>query len=454
MLKRKIDSYLLKWKNERKTALLVDGARQIGKTFSIRNFIANNFENVIEINFANEPDKIKSFLRLKNSDDLLLRISMFFGDKMVPGKTVVFLDEIQLLYSSAQKEDGDSSIDLITAMKPLTESGDYRFILSGSLLGVNVKDVLLYPLGYMDEYKMYPLDFEEFLWAKGVGTNAIEAIYEHFKNREAVPDDIHDVFMNYFREYVLIGGMPEAVSTYVNKKNIYLVSEINSQILSRYASDITTYIKDDLMKLRVREIYKAIPSELNAKNKRFIATHVLERRFLRDCSLLDEYLWLTASGIAIPVYNVDEPIVPLTLSSDRKTLKLFMSDTGLLSYALAGTDIREKLLLGDKEINYGAPYENAVAMELCAHGYDGSIFYYNSKKHGEVDFLIESGGDVLPIEIKSGKPEYMYIYNATALRNLVAMYKYPVSFIFGETNIVDKDNIVQLPIYMIMFIKK
>lgn len=459
MLRRKIEKKLEFWKNNRKQALLVTGARQIGKTYSISTFINNNFENVIEINFAIRTDLIDTFVQLDNSKQLLLRLSLFEGSKMKPGSTVVFFDEIQLLYQRRDelKKQGKldpGSQDLLTAIKSAVIENEYRFILSGSLLGVSVKDVVLNPVGYLDVLTMYPMDFEEFLWAKGVGEAAIEHVKESFINKEKVDNAIHNSFMKLFEEYALIGGMPEVVYNYIANQNLHLVQTIQQQIINAYAHDITTYIENDGQKLRIREIYNAIPSELNSKNKRFVSSHVLDKQYLKNNKIEDEFLWLTNAGIAIPTYNVTEVSLPLFLASERKTLKLFMNDIGLLDSMLFSTGVRQKILNKETNINFGAPFENIAAQELIAHGFDKKLYYYNSKKHGEIDFIIEYNNKVLPIEIKSGKPNEMSVYNHSALNNVIKNYSIDEAYVFGGTNVIKENDIVYgLPIYMISFVK-
>ena len=460
MLKRKIDKKLKFWLENRKQALLIVGARQIGKTHSIKNFVNNHFKNVISIDFSDRTDLIDTFSILENSDDLIRRLSVIEGDKLVKNETVIFLDEIQLLYQRRNelKKVGNlppNTQDVITAMKSLVEKGEYRFILSGSLLGAVLRDINLNPTGYMDEYKMYPLDFEEFLWAKGVGEIAINHVKECFRDKEPVDPEIHKLMLKYFREYVLVGGMPEAVKAYVNSNNLFLVSEAQNQIIKKYKADIVSYVSDESLKLRIRDVFASIPSQLSSKNSRFVSSQVLDKAYLKHNKIEDEFLWLTAAGVAIPTYNVNEPVLPLALSIERKTLKLFSNDVGLLVSQLVDTGVREKLLNNEKEINYGAPYENVVAQELIAHGFDEELYYYNSKKHGEVDFLITLNNEVLPIEIKSGKRIEDQIYDHTALNNLLKLYNYPVAYVYGETNVTKENNqIYQLPIYMIDFIEK
>lgn len=458
MLRRKIEKELLYWKDKRKQALLITGARQIGKTYSAKRFLEENFENVIYLNFADNQSLVPSFAELKDYKELISRLSLFDGAKLVPGKTAVFFDEIQLLYvyrDALKKKKGLPliSLDLITAMKPLVNEGQYRFLISGSLLGIELNDILLYPVGYMDLIHMFPLDFEEFLWAKGVGELAINELRDCFKRRSPVDPMVNETMLALFREYVLVGGMPEAVDVYIESRNLYQVKKIHERIKDAYEIDMSRYVEDQEKKLKIREVYEAIPSELNSKNKRFMSSHVASPSYLKRNDLVDEFIWLTNAGTAIPVYNVTEPVSPLTLDSKRKTLKLFLSDVGLLGTALFSTGLRQKLLDGEKEINFGAPYENVVAQELCAHGFANKLYYYNSKKHGEVDFLVEYEGEPCPIEIKSGKPNEMNCYNHAALNNLLKLYDIKEAFVFGETNLKkESDKITQLPLYMVSFL--
>lgn len=458
MLKRKAEKYLNTWLQDRKQALLVTGARQVGKSYLIHRFLKDHFQSVIEIDFSQRGDLIGAFAVLKNANQLLLRLSAVAGEAMIPGKTAIFFDEIQLLYQrrAELRKRGElnlDAIDVITALKALVNQGDYRYVISGSLLGVTLHDIVLNPIGYLDELEMHPLDFEEFLWAKGVGQTAIEHARECFIERKEVDDSVHSLFLDLFQEYVLIGGMPEAVETYISKNNLFLVQNAQEQILKRYAQDITTYIEDEGMKLRIRSIFEAIPSELNSKNRRFMFTHVVDLNYIKRHDLADEFVWLTNAGIAIPSYNVDEPMAPLKLSANRQTLRLFMNDVGMLVASLVDTGIREKLLDGAQEINYGSPYENAAASLLACHGYGKKLYYYNSKKRGEVDFVIEHQGEVLPIEIKSGKPKDTKAYSHGALNNLIKDYHPGMAFVFGKTNVQKENEIIyNLPIYMIEFL--
>lgn len=463
MLRRKIDQYLINWKNNSKSALLIKGACQVGKTTSIKNFIKNNYEikTVIEINFAYNPELIDVFASFSNYEQLTIRLSSFMGDKLIKGKTIIFFDEIQLLYARRKEliKQGiisSTSLDIVSAMKPLVEEGDYRFILSGSLLGVELNDQLLTPTGYMEEITMFPLDFEEYLWAKGVGDISINYLKKCFEATEEVDSHTNDMMLKNFKEYVLIGGLPEAVKTFLKTKNLYLVNIEQEKIYKKYTADILKYVEDDEKRQRIKNMYDALASELNSKNKRFTLSHVFSKSQLnKDNSIVSEYLWLTYAGIAIPTFNVTEPKPPLSISSERKTFKLFANDVGLLASMLTTTGLREKLLLEEKEINYGAPYENAVAQELWSHGFFDKLYYFNSKKHGEIDFIVELDQEVIPIEIKSGKPQMMNMYNHSELNNIINNFDIKKAYIFGETNIIkENETITQFPIYMISFIQK
>ena len=458
MLNRKIEKYFDAWLKQRNTALLIKGARQVGKTYSINKFIDSNFKHKIVIDFAQRMDLVDAFAQIKNYEQVLIRLSAIDGPNLVPKETVIFFDEIQVLYKRreelAKKNMLDeTSQDLITAIKPLVIEGSYRYILSGSLLGVTLNNVVLNPTGYLDIKQMYPLDFEEYLLAKRVGENVIDYLRKCFLEKESVDEEIHKIILNHFKEYVLIGGMPQAVSDFINTKNVFTVEQTQTQIIDQYTIDIKKYIDEEVKKLRVREIYKAIPSELNSKNKRFMSSHILTKSELNRLNLIDEYLWLTNAGIAIPVFNVSAIESPLAISVERKTLKLFINDIGLLDTMLLATGIRERILNNDKVINYGAPYENVCAQELLAHGFNEKLYYYNSKKHGEIDFVIEYNNEVLPIEIKSGKADEANVYNHSALNNALRIYDIKEAYVFGETNYFkENDRIHQFPIYMISFI--
>ena len=435
MIKRKKENEMQNYLLNNKRALLVTGARQVGKTFTIRKVGKACFEHFVEVNFVERPEALKLFEEAKGTQDLLLRLSAFTNRKLVPGKTLIFFDEVQ------------ECKEMVTAVKFLVEEGSYKYVMSGSLLGVELNDLRSVPVGYLDEMEMYPLDFEEFANALGISDDVIAHLRECFVQRKPVDAFIHGRMLDLVRHYLLIGGMPAVVQKYLDTNNLKSVLEQQRGIIRTYKRDITKY--DAGHKLQIEEIYDLIPAELNAKNKRFTLKELGEKaRFARYEGGL---LWLNDAGVAIPTYNVEEPKVPLLLNKQRNLFKLFLNDVGLLA-AMYGDNIQLRLLSGDNYINYGAVYENFVAQELNAHGFANGhgLYYFNSKKQGELDFVIEYNGAVLPIEVKSGKNYERH----RALSNVVRNEQYAVNqaFVFCQDNVSVREKAVYLPIYMLMFL--
>ena len=432
MLRRKMENRLqLFYKNGNK-ALLITGARQVGKTYIIREF-GKRYQSFVEINFLENKTAQSLFEKAQDSDDLLLRLSMVADQPLVPGETLIFLDEVQ------------ECKEIVTAIKFLVEEGSYRYILSGSLLGVDLKDIRSVPVGYMDIEEMYPLDFEEFSWANGVSVKVLEEAKQCFLEKRPVRAFIHDKMLELFRLYLIVGGMPAAVSKYIDTNNLQEVVQEQQSILTAYKKDIGKY--DPKNKLYLEDIFDLIPSELNAKNKRFILKNLNENfKFSR---YTNSFIWLRDAGVALPAFCASEPTVPLLLSKRTNLFKLFLSDVGLLS-AMYADGIQIKILNREKDINFGSVYENAAAQELKAHGFD--LYFFNSKKQGELDFLIEENGEVLPIEIKSGKD---YAKHA-ALSNVLNNENYGITkaYVFHNGNISSKNKVDYFPIYMLMFLEK
>lgn len=432
MLKRKIDEYISNYYRSSQNALLITGARQIGKTFSIRQF-GKEFKSFVEINFIENQDAKELFREAKSSNDILLRLSAISSVPLIKGETLVFFDEVQ------------ECPEIVTAIKFLVDEGSYRYILSGSLLGVELKDLRSEPVGYMGVKDMYPLDFEEFVTSVGVGCSVMDSIREAWRNRTAVDEFVHNKLMELFRLYLIVGGMPAAVSKYLESNNLQEVLAVQKDIVRMYMRDISKYDPDN--KLYIEDIFKLIPPELNAKNKRFILKSLNEHaKFDR---FENSFLWLANAGVALPVYNVEEPKTPLQLSRSRNLFKLFQSDVGLLASQYAD-GIQLRIIKGDKDINFGSIYENAVAQELVAHGL--VPYYYNNKKRGELDFVIELNGKVLPIEVKSGKDYETH----RALSNIMDCEEYdlPEAVVFCNANLSVSGRIVYAPVYMIMFFEK
>lgn len=433
MISRKIEKLLDNFYDEKeKKALLITGARQVGKTYSIRAF-GKRYPSFVEINFLENKTACALFEAAESSEEILLRLSLLADAPLIPGETLIFLDEVQ------------ECKELVTAIKFLVEEGSYHYILSGSLLGVDLKDIRSVPVGYMDIVEMYPLDFEEFAVANGVSERILKVLREAFEQEKEVDSVIHDKMMELFRLYLIVGGMPAVVRKYLETNNLQEVVREQKSILEAYKKDIGKY--DPENKLYLEDIFDLIPSELNCKNKRFILKNLNENfKFSRYSN---SFVWLKDAGVALPAFCVEEPVSPLLLSKATNLFKLYLSDVGLLA-AMYMDNIQIKVLNREKDINFGSIYENVAAQELKAHGFD--LYYYNSKKQGELDFLVEQNGEVLPLEIKSGKA---YTKHA-ALNHVLENERYNISkaYVFHNGNVSKKDKVRYYPVYMLMFLQK
>ena len=433
MLKRKIEKDIEKWIINSEKALLVYGVRQAGKTFIIRECLKRNACDYIEFNLINQHELVDILKNSTGIDDLILKLSLYSKKKIVPGKTILFFDEIQ-----RYKE-------IVTKIKFLVEDKRFRYILSGSLLGIEIVNLKSAPVGYLQTLNMYPLDFEEFLQIFNVDKVLIDSLYNCFLTKTKVDEIIHNKIMEIFNIYLIIGGMPAAVEKYRNTENIDDVMEEHRSIIEQYKLDFTQYEVEN-RKLIITNIYELIPAELNEKNKRFMIADI--NKNLRYDRISDSFVWLWKSGVALGVFNTTEPTVPLMLNEKSALFKLFLSDVGLLT-TLYGKICKLKIVNKETDINKGAVYENVVAQELYSHGYP--LYYYNSKKFGEIDFIIEHGGKPLPIEVKSGKN-----YNKhSALNNIIDEKDYGIeeAFVFTNDNVKVKGKFNYLPIYMAMFLK-
>lgn len=436
MIGRKIDAFLNDFFKNVKKALLITGARQIGKTYSIREAAKRNFDYFVEINFITSPEAVGIFHGAKDVKDMLFRLSAFVDKPLVKDKTLIFFDEVQVYP------------EVVTLIKFLVDEGSYRYVLSGSLLGVELNNLRSEPVGYMDVKEMYPLDIEEFYHAVGMADHVIAKLRQCWQDKVPVDEFVHRRLMQAFRLYLVIGGMPHAVQTYLDTNNLQDVLAVQKSILQEYKRDIIKYKRDDSsQKLYIDEVFQLIPSELNAKNKRFILKSLNEKA--RFASYENSFLWLRDAGVGLPTYNVEEPKQPLLLAKTRNLFKLFQSDVGLLTSQFAD-GIQLKLLADNQVINYGAIYENVVAQELKAHGFD--LYYYNSKRLGELDFVVEYHGHVLPIEVKSGKDYERH----NALSNVMssAEYALPEALVLCNGNVSVDGKVVYMPIYMLMFLEK
>lgn len=434
MLKRRMQKDLEHFfVSGQKGALMITGARQVGKTYLIRQFAKEHFENVVEINFLENTGAVKLFENAGSSEDILLRISALTDIPMKKGKTVIFFDEVQ------------ECKEIVTAIKFLVEEGSYRYILSGSLLGVELKDIRSIPVGYMTIYEMFPMDFFEFCEANRVSEKIILRLKECFEKQEPIDNVIHEKMLELFHLYLLVGGMPAAVQTYLLHNNLREVQEVQKGIVQLYKKDIAKYDPEE--KLYLEDIFNLIPAELNSKNKRFILKNLNENfKFSR---YEHSFIWLKEAGVALPVYCAQEPEIPLLLSKSTNLFKLFLSDVGLLA-SMYADGLQIKILNKEKDINFGAVYENAVAQELRAHGFD--LYYFNSKKQGELDFMIEYQRAVLPIEVKSGKNYERH----RALDNVLKNERYGIqqAIVFCNDNIGVKDKVMYCPVYLAGFLEK
>ena len=433
MINRKVYNYLDNYYKTNGKALLVTGARQTGKSYAIRHFGKTHFKSLIEVNFVEMPEAISVVAEAKNRKDMLLRLSLLTNKPLIEGKTLVFFDEVQ------------ECPEIVTAIKFLVEEGSYRYIMSGSLLGVELKDLRSEPVGYMDIKEMYPLDIEEFFAALGVSDKVLAEVREAWEQKRPIDAFVHTKLMELFRLYLIVGGMPAVVQKYIDTNNLQQVMAEQQAIIRLYKRDIAKYDRNH--KLYIEEIFDLIPSELNAKNKRFILKNLNEN--LKFARYENSFIWLKEAGVAIPVYNAEEPVMPLKLSRSRNLFKLFQNDIGLLACQYAD-GIQLRLLTKAQSINFGSIYENVVAQELHAHGFD--LYYFNSKKQGELDFVIEKGGQAIPIEVKSGKDYQRH----NALSNVMANEDYAMrqAYVFSNENLNQEGKVLYVPIYMVAFMEK
>ena len=432
MLYRKITKDIQEWYQNSSTGLLVDGARQIGKTTSIRDFLVTNNISFIELNLLENKLALEAFNTAIGEKDLLFRLSSLSNKELIENKTVIFIDEIQ------------EADDAITPIKFLVQNTKFKFIFSGSLLGVKMPDIQSVPVGFLTVLQMYPMDFGEFCKAVGVSDKTLSYLNECFENKKPIDEIVHKQMLNLFKTYIIVGGMPKAVSEFVKTNDMTKVNRVLENIDFGYRQDITKYQKTN--KLLIQDIYNLIPSELNAQNKRFILKNLSERA--RFYQYETSFTWLKNSGVGLFVHNVDNPVYPLLASKERTLFKLFLCDVGLLTYKLYyGNQIL--ILNGDSDLNYGAVYEAVVAQELKAHGFE--LFYNNDKKRGEIDFLIEKDNKVIPLEVKSGKDYKRH----SALAQLMAndAFHYSEGIVLCNGNVEVEGKTVYLPIYRIEFIQ-
>jgi predicted AAA+ superfamily ATPase len=441
MLYRKITSYIEDYlKSDNDKILILEGARQIGKSFSIREAGTRLYPNYVEINFAEDDAGEQLFKNIHKKEDFYLTLSMVAGDKLSNrDDTLVFLDEIQ------------HYPQYLTMLKFLRADNRYRYIASGSLLGITLHDTTSIPVGSITIKEMFQLDFEEFLIATGFGTEAIAMLRQSFANHQSLTEEHHRHILDLFRRYLLVGGLPDAVNTYLDTHNIVKVREVQDSIRSLYASDASKYEKEHNKKLLIRRIYEMIPSQMENKKKRVVAQDIRGKKGDRFNLYKEEFEYLISSGISLAVNAISNPHFPLSESLQKNLLKLYLNDVGLLTGLLYRNNIRP--VLDDIcSVNLGSVYESVVAQELRAHGH--KLFYYDNRKQGEVDYLIDNHQtmSVHPIEVKSGKDYTVH----SALNKLLKNSEYNVlaaTVIYNERNVQQVGKVTYMPVYFVMFME-
>lgn len=440
MLFRKIEKVIEEHlKSNSNKILLVDGARQVGKTYIIRYIGKKLYPNFIEVNMLEDSLGDELFSNVKSVEDFYLQLSMHFGDKMKEKEnTLVFIDEIQ------------AYPHLLTLLKFLSQDNKFTYIASGSLLGVTLAQTTSIPMGSIRKIKMFPLNFEEFLYANGMSEYTINSLEDKFKKLETLDEPIHNKLMDLFKKYLLVGGLPDAVNAYVETNNIYNVREIQSETHEYYGSDASKYDKERMLK--IRRIYDLIPSQMENKKKRVIIKDIEDKKGKTFKNYQDEFDYLISAGIALNVQAISNPNFPLIETAGKNLIKLYLNDVGILTDILYGTNIRA-ILDDNKSINLGSVYESVVASELISNGF--KLFYYDNRNKGEVDFLIDDyeSLSVVPIEVKSGKDYRVH----SALNNFISNEDYQIKKAYVLSNnreITVKNKVIYAPVYNIMFFKK
>lgn len=429
------DSITIKeWLENSNKALLVTGARQIGKTWLIRDEIDKSGLKRFEINFIDQPDMVNYLNAEMSAEDFLVKLKMIMPEEYKIHETVVFFDEIQ------------KCPEIVTKIKFLVDEGSFRYAMSGSLLGVELKGISSAPVGYLSIIRMYPMDFEEFMAANGISKTTLDMLKDKFETCQPVDDFIHQKLLSLFFVYLIVGGMPDAVKKFIETKDIREVDKIQRDIVELYKEDFSQYEHEN-KKLKLKSIYEIVPAELNKQNKKFVFT-MLDKELKFD-RYENSFLWLKDAGVVIPVYNAASPVIPLLASKSSNVFRLFSSDIGLLTSAYSA-ETKIELISQNGEVNNGAHFENAVAQQLLANGLEP--YFCKKKNVGELDFLIEMGGRVVPIEVKSGKNYKSH----KALDNFMDVSEYHLerAYVFSTSNVEKEENIIYLPIYMSYLLKE
>ena len=420
--------------------LLVEGARQVGKSYIIRNVGEELFPNFIELNFVKDNEGLQIFKNVRSVEDFYLLLSSMYGSRLGDcSDTLIFLDEIQ------------EYPQYITWLKFLREDRRYSFIASGSFLGLSLRDTTSLPVGSVVRKEMYPLDFEEFLIANDFGADVLAVMKQKFLQHESVMEGLHNRVMDLFRRYLLVGGMPDAVNAYIGTHNISEIRQVQEDIHRMYLADASKYEEDYGKRLRIRRIYEMLPSQMENKKKRLVAKEIDDRKGARFSQYREEFEYLLSSGIALGVDAISNPKFPLVESLVKNLVKLYMNDVGMLTNLLFRYNVAP-VLNDERSVNLGSVYESVVAQELQAHGH--RLFYYDNRKVGEVDFIINDYATLspLPVEVKSGKDYTVH----SALTRFLSVKDYGIDrgIVFSNTREVSTGpkGIVYMPVYYVMFL--
>ncbi len=439
MIERKIATYLHSFLKEKSDKImLLNGARQIGKSFIVRYVGGQLFSHFVEIDLRADKEGEQIFANVRSVEDFYFQLAVKYGDNLGDwSNTLVFLDEIQVYPH------------LLTMLKFLNQDKRYRYIASGSQLGIALAKSTSVPLGSIEIQQMYPVDFEEFLWTMGVGKEAIDTMKQFFVNRQSLSQEMHDYIMKLFRYYLLVGGLPDAVNKFVETRNMVLVRAIQRDVHELYGIDASQYDAEN--SLKIRRIYDLVPSNLENKKKRVVVKQIENKKGKQFSDYADEFEYLIHSGISLGVSAISNPRFPLIESSVKDLLKLYLNDVGILTNVLYGLNVNA-IINDERSINLGTVYESVVAQELKAHGFN-KLYYYDNKQRGEVDFLIDDYNrlSVIPIEVKSGKDYTIH----SALSHFVSNEEYNIceGVVFSNNREISrKGKIVYLPIYYVMFV--
>ena len=441
MLYRKISAYLEEYlRSENDKILIVEGARQIGKSFIIREIGKKVYPNFIEVNFVEDDEGPQLFKNIHNVSDFYFALSSVAGVQLQDySNTLIFLDEIQ------------HYPQYLTLLKFFRQDHKYRFITSGSLLGITLRKTTSIPVGSVIRKRMYQLDFEEWLIANGFGEAALKHLKECYNKRQSLSEEMHQYVLSLFKRYILVGGLPDVVNAYLDSHNIAKVREVQNAIIELYKDDAAKYEEEAEKKLFIRRIYDMIPSQMENKKKRVVVKDIQDKKGDRYDNYSEEFEYLTSAGVALDVHAISNPRYPLSESLQKNLLKLYLNDVGLLTSRLYGLSIKA-VMETEKSVNLGAVYESVVAQELAAHGHH--LFYYDNRSKGEVDYIIDDTDEcrVQPIEVKSGKDYTVH----SALNNFVTHPEYRIEkavVLSNERDITQDGKVLYMPVYFVMFMQ-